>query len=67
MPTESQISTVRFLDGLPASLYIQGRVTKSDYAKVGTEKDCLPACSRVLDGLQSEGGNPKPLHLNVAF
>lgn len=43
MPTESQISSVRFLEGLLANVYIQGRVTKSDCAKVGTEKNCLPA------------------------
>lgn len=35
LPTESQTYTVRFLEGLPAGVYIQGRVTKNDCAKVG--------------------------------
>lgn len=35
LPTESQTSTVRFLEGLPAGVCIQGRVTKNDCAKGG--------------------------------
>lgn len=51
---------------LPDSVYIRGRVTMSELQRWTLRKTVYLHVA-VLNGLQSEGGYPRALPLNVAF